>query len=433
MSRPSHSSTQQSTPVIVVAAGASSTEAQGSIDEIKNLLKGLSFPVVRTLVQRRAPKGAATILGEGKLQELKDLCEEIHETWGVMPYLAFVSEISPSQQRILERDFETVVLDRTSIILRVFESRARTRLSLLEIELARLIYGVPRIRDDKALDDREGGGGRGGRGNSNVELAKQISRERAAEIRREIEVEQSHRRRRASRREQAPRVALVGYTNAGKSSWMRVLTGSDVLVEDKLFATLDTTVRALQPETVPRILIADTVGFIQELPHSLVASFRSTLDEALDTDILVHVVDAADPRLAEQYAVTQEVLADVGASSIPSRLVLNKIDLVDAERRAWLTQEYPHALLLSARSPEDGALLRQELIDFFEDPMAEFTFNFAFSELGRLSQVREVAKVISEKFTETGVTITFLTNRITLERAGLLESTFRREKEDWED
>ncbi len=373
------------------------------------------------------------ILGEGKILELKEICEEIHGAWGIMPYLAFVSEITPSQQRILERDFETVVLDRTGIILRVFESRARTRLSQLEIELARLIYGVPRIRDDKAMDDREGGGGRGGRGNSNVELAKQVMRERSAEIRRDIAIEQSHRRRRASRREQAPRVALVGYTNAGKSSWMRVLTGSEVLVEDKLFATLDTTVRALHPETVPRILVADTVGFIQDLPHSLLASFRSTLDEALDTDILLHVVDAADARLAEQYEVTREVLSDVGALQIPSLLVLNKIDLVDAERRASLEQEYPQALFLSARSAGDGVLLRQKLIDFFEDPMAEFSFDFGFAELGRLSEVREVARVVKEEYTETGASITFLTNRITLERFGLLESALKREKEAWED
>lgn len=418
--------------MIVIAAGASSTEAKSSIEEIKNLLKGLSFVIAETMVQRHAPKGAASILGDGKLEELRTLYERVGAQYGTAPYLAFVSEITPSQQRVLERDFETTVLDRTGVILRVFESRAQTRLAQLEIELARLIYGVPRIRDDKAMDDREGGGGRGGRGNSNVELAKQALRERSAELRRNIEIEQAHRRRRAVRREKAPRVALVGYTNAGKSSWMRCLTGSQVLVEDKLFATLDTTVRALQPETTPRILVSDTVGFIQDLPHSLVASFRSTLDEALDTDLLIHVVDAADPRFEEHLEVTNEVLGEVGAQEIPARLLLNKVDLLSDERRAELKQSYPDALLLSAHDPNDLATLRDELITFFENPMQEFSFEVPFDELGKLSPARQAARVVREKFTETGLSITFLSNRPTLERLGLLTRP-PRQKEAWED
>jgi len=343
---------------VVIAAGSSSTEGEGSIREIKNLLKGLGYRIAKTLIQRKATLGAPSVLGSGKLDDLRELCHQIQHDWGVDPHLAFVSEITPSQQRLLERDFETVVLDRTSIILRVFASRAQTRLSKLEIELAQLIYGLPRIRDDKALDDREGGGGRGGRGNSNVELAKGMNRERCAEIRREIATEQAGRQRRAKQRAEAPRVALIGYTNAGKSSWMRRLTGSDVLVEDKLFATLDTTVRALQPETVPRILVSDTVGFIQDLPHSLVASFRSTLDEALDTDLLVHVIDASDERFREHMNVTTEVLKEVGGQDIPIKLLLNKADLLPAEEKERLSAEFPGAFLVSSNSDQDHVLRR---------------------------------------------------------------------------
>ena len=415
-----------------MAAGNSPTEAESSIAEIKNLLQGLGYVVAQTIAQRRAPLGAPSVLGGGKLKELQDACEAMHAEWGVLPFLAFVSEISPSQQRLLERDFETVVLDRTGIILRVFESRARTRLSKLEIELARLIYGVPRMRDEKAQDDREGGGGRGARGNSNVELAKQGLRERSAEIRREIKIEQAHQRRRSSRRAEAPRVALVGYTNAGKSCWMRQLTGSDVLVEDKLFATLDTTVRAMQPDTVPRILISDTVGFIQDLPHSLVASFRSTLDEALDTDLLLYVVDGADANMEDHLKVTREVLKDVGATNIPSRLIINKADKIDDNRLLVLKEEFPDALFLSAHSDKDASTLRKELLRSFEDPMKEYSFDIEFANLGTLSQARQEARVVSEKFTETGVTITLLSNRVTLERLGLL-SPPPRKKEAWED
>lgn len=432
LSRPTSISTEQPIPVIVIAAGNSSTESRGSIDEIKSLLEGLGYSVVRTLEQKKVSRGAAAILGEGKLLELKEAFGEVSESWGVDPYLAFVSEIAPSQQRILERDFDTVVLDRTGIILRVFESRARTRLSRLELELARLIYGMPRIRDDKAVDDREGGGGRGARGNSNVELAKQAQRDRAAELRNEIEIEQNLRRRRVTRREQAQRVALVGYTNAGKSSWMRALTASEVLVEDKLFATLETTVRALQPESKPRIHISDTVGFIRDLPHTLVASFRSTLDEALDTDLLLHVVDASDPQLADRYAVTMQVLDEVGASGIPSRLILNKMDLVDAETRAALAEQYPEALFMSAHSPEDVAKLRQDFIEFFEASMTEYSFTFSFSELGTLSRIRESTRVVHEEYTETGVMVRLLSTQAAMERFGLIVPEIEA-KELWED
>src|SRR4030095_11563356 len=167
---------------------------------------------------------------------------------------------------------------------------------------------------------------------------------------------------RRKRREQQNTVALVGYTNAGKSSWMRALTGSGVLVQDRLFATLDTTVRALRPERVPRILVSDTVGFIKKLPHDLVASFRSTLDEARDSDLLVHVVDASDPSFRAQVDVTRQVLAEIGAVDAPRLVVLNKADRLDAATRSRLASEWPEALVLSARDPADVAALRETLV-----------------------------------------------------------------------
>jgi len=432
MPRPStHSTAVPIVPVIVVAPGASAAEAEGPVGELKSLLEGLNFVVTHTVLQRHAPKGAASIVGEGKLQEIKALVAEVEVDWDETPFLAFASEISPSQQRVLERDLETVVLDRTAVILRVFESRARTRLSKLEIELARLIYSMPRVRDDKALDDREGGGGRGGRGNSNVELTKQQFRNRTAEIRREIETQQGLRRTREKRREEAPRVALVGYTNAGKSSWMRALTGSEVLVEDKLFATLETTVRALHPPTIPRILVSDTVGFIQDLPHALVASFRSTLDEALETDLLLHVVDAADARWREHFEVTREVLAEVGATEIPLRVVFNKLDLVTPEQRAELEAEFPEAFFASAHDTDDATALHARLVEFFEQDMGEHVLEVPFSELGKLHELRNQARVVSEEYTEAGIRLTLRTNRQTLERFGFAERK-PVEKEAWE-
>ncbi len=423
--------TEAPRPVIVIAAGSAFACSESSIHEIKSLLSGLGYQVEHVLAQRNAKLGAPSVLGAGKLAELRYVFEAIEESTSVPPVLAFVAEITASQQGLLERDFETDVLDRTGIILRVFEQRARTRLSKLELEAARLNYGMPRLRDEKGVDDREGGGGRGARGDSNVELAKQNARERVAALRREIDIEQRQIHRRATRREEAPRVALVGYTNAGKSSWMRKLTGSDVFVKDQLFATLDTTVRALLPETAPRILVSDTVGFIQEIPHSLMASFRSTLDEALETDLLLQIADAADPRLDEQLKVTAEVLEQVGAIEIPRRLVLNKVDQISDERRQQLEEQHPEALFLSARKSEDIALVHALLVAFFEDPMQEFTFELPFDDFGKLSAARDEARVLSEKYTDSGVTVTLLSNRITLERLGLLEPP-ERVKEFWE-
>src|SRR5690606_14551591 len=241
---------------------------------------------------------------------------------------------------------------------------AKTREARLQVEIARLRYLAPRLRESAGGGDRvRGGVGGKGAGESSLELDRRRIRDRIAELRRELDqIERGSRTRRA-RRSELPTVALVGYTNAGKSSLMRALTSTEVYVADKLFATLDTTVRRLVPPTEPPILVTDTVGFIKKLPHDLVASFRSTLDEAKDADLLLHVIDAADPAHADQLAVTREVLAEIGADSVETWLVLNKIDRVDDAGRAVLADRYPRALQLSAKRPADVAALRDRLVE----------------------------------------------------------------------
>ena len=228
------------------------------------------------------------------------------------------------------------MLDRTGVIVEIFHRHANTREAKLQVEMARLKYVAPRLRESA------GGGGRQqgpGAGESTLDLDRRKIRDRLSELKDQLEaVQRDGDQRRASRRDQL-RVALVGYTNAGKSSLMRALTGSEVLVEDKLFATLDTTVRTLQPETRPRILVSDTVGFIKQLPHDLVASFRSTLAEALEASLLLFVVDASDPTYEAQLEVSRSVLRDIGADAVPSRLILNKMDRVDSAARAALMEK----------------------------------------------------------------------------------------------
>ena len=261
-------------------------------------------------------------------------------------------EISPSQARNLEKEVGCEVMDRTMVILEIFHRHARSRVARAQVEIARLGYMAPRLREAAKLAGpkdraRSGTGGRGG-GESHGELDRRKIRDRIAELQEELDamdVERKTQRARRQERQGLARVALVGYTNAGKSTLMRALTGSEVLVADKLFATLDTTVRALHPETVPRVLVSDTVGFIKNLPHGLVASFKSTLDEALEASLLAHVVDASDPGFERQLAVTEEVLDEIGAKAVPRLLVFNKIDRVgDAdEPRARCARSTPGA------------------------------------------------------------------------------------------
>jgi len=382
--------------------GLSDHELRVSMDELAALLKGLGIMPIGRVVQKRPEAASSWVLGAGKLEELSELIRTHVSDDVEPPVVVFDGELSPGQQRNLEKALEAEVFDRTEVILRVFAQRAQTKTARLEVELARLNYEAPRARDDSsALDTQAGGGGRGGKGHSNLELRKQLIRKRVAQVRQELEREMGQRHTRRSRREDTPVVALVGYTNAGKSSLMRVLTGADAYVENQLFATLGTTVRAL-PDSQPRILVADTVGFIRNLPNHLLASFRTTLDEALDADLLLHVVDAADPEWRSQIDVTRQVLEDVDAAHIPSLIAFNKIDRVDAETREKLAEEFPKALLVSAHAPEDVIRIRQALEAFFEADYAEGTLEIPFAQGHLIGEIHARARVLSQSYTADG-------------------------------
>src|SRR5947207_13808689 len=252
------------------------------------------------------------------------------------------------------------------------------------------------------------GGGRGGRGVSESfhEIERRKVRDRISELQRELKAVHREQVERRRHREGLPKVAIVGYTNAGKSSVMRALTASEVLVADQLFATLDTTVRALQPETQPRILVSDTVGFIRNLPHDLVASFRSTRDEALDASLLLHVVDASDPSLRSHIQVTQEVLAGIEAGKLPSLLILNKIDAVDLSQEAVLKREFPDAIPMSALNPKDIDALYERLVRFFLDNMTQVDLVVSYGKEGVLADIRTSVHVLKESYDEKGECLT---------------------------
>jgi GTPase len=280
-------------------------------------------------------------------------------------------DLTPTQQRNLERATDAEVHDRSSIILSIFHRHARTREARLQVEIARLAYMAPRLREGGGGGDRvRGGVGGKGAGESSLELDRRRIRDRIAELRRELESLEGTAQVQRGRRGDLPTVALVGYTNAGKSSLMRALTGSEVHVADALFATLDTTVRPLAPRTDPPILVSDTVGFIKKLPHDLVASFRSTLAEAREADLLLQVVDASDAAFRDHMRVTGQVLAELGIDR-PHWLLLNKIDRVAGDDRALLAAEQPDALQLSAHRPPDVAALRDRVVAHFLGAFAQ--------------------------------------------------------------
>jgi GTP-binding protein HflX len=320
-------------------------------------------------------------------------------------------DITPSQARNLEKTTGVEVLDRTAVILEIFRRHARSRAAKAQVEIVRLAYLVPRLREQgkaKGQDRQRGGIGGKGAGESSLELDRRKIRDRIAELTRELEGLAEEQRTQRARRRDMNRVALVGYTNAGKSTLMRALTGSEVLVADRLFATLDTTVRPLHPETRPRVLVSDTVGFIDKLPHGLVASFKSTLDEALEAGLLVQVVDAADPSFERQLEVTTEVLAEIGAGDVPRLLVFNKIDRVggpDAQSAAHrrLSERWPDAVVMSARRPVDVTALRERLIAFFARDLVEGEVHVPYDRQARRGEIFAHCEVLEERYADDGV------------------------------
>ena len=419
-------------PLLAVVAAVqlqsvSDVEFEASISELRELAKTLGFKVVRTFIQKRAGFDKTGYLGVGKRQEISrfvnDGIDSGDENAGLNdPAFAPISldgeaievllvdhEISPSQARNLELEVGCEVMDRTMVILEIFHRNARSRAARAQVEIARLGYMAPRLREAAKLAgpqgrQRSGLGGRGA-GESHTEMDRRKIRDRIAELQLEInamDVERKTQRARRQDRQGIAGVALVGYTNAGKSTLMRALTGSEVLVANKLFATLDTTVRALYPESVPRVLVSDTVGFIKNLPHGLVASFKSTLEEALDAALLLHVIDASDPGFERQLEVTDVVLEEIGAHDVPRLRIFNKIDHVgdeaaQIEREAALRAQYPECIVMSARRPDDVARLRDVIVASFQQHLVEAELFLSWSAQQQRGEIYANCDVLEER------------------------------------
>jgi len=431
-------------PAVIVGVqlqGVADEALSRSLDELERLAKTLGLRVIGRVTQKRRGLRATNVLGEGKLKELAQYTggpgfvpsfappgsrdhDEAESPDAELSELEDDAEaeaadgsprqavtvivdhdLSPTQMRNLEKATGVEVLDRSMVILSIFQRHARTREARIQVEIARLVYMAPRLREANAGAERQRGGiGGKGAGESALELGRRASRDRIAELRRSLESVQREAEAQRSRRSNTATqtVALVGYTNAGKSRLMRALTNDTMYVADQLFATLDTTVRILVPETRPRILISDTVGFIKDLPHDLVASFRSTLAEARDANLHLHVLDAADPAMRDQYQVTRQVLAEIGAAEHPRLLILNKCDLLDVEQRAALAREFPEAVLMAASSADDVLRLHGLIQSFFEQSMEEAEFVIPYDQQAKVALLHERCRVLEERYEEDG-------------------------------
>jgi GTP-binding protein HflX len=380
-------------------------EFEQSVAELARLGQTLGLQIMDRVTQNRDTLHAGTYLGSGKVSELKAALA-VHKAGVVL----LDHEVSPSQARNLEKALDAEILDRTAVILEIFHRHARSRAAKAQVEIVRLEYMAPRLREQgKGRDRQRGGIGGKGAGESGMELDRRKIRDRVAELTRELAALEQEQQTRRERRQSFSRVALVGYTNAGKSTLMRALTGSEVLVADKLFATLDTTVRALHPESKPRILVSDTVGFIKKLPHGLVASFKSTLDEALEASLLLQVVDASDPAFEQQLAVTDRVLDEIGAAGVPRLVVFNKIDRLapepgaEAAASARLAQRWPEAIVMSAHRRDEVTYLRQRIIDFFARHLVEEELVVPYNRQELRGEIFTHCQVLEERYEEGGV------------------------------
>lgn len=377
--------------------------ADESLDELERLVDTAGAVVVGRETQSRQAPDVATYVGRGKAEEIELLRRELN-----FDFVIFDDELTPVQQRNLEKIIDCQVLDRTAVILDIFALRARTREAKVQVELAQLAYRLPRLTGKGVELSRQAGSAgtifSRGPGETKLEVDRRRIRDRMAALRRELADIRAHRDRlRAERKESGvPVVALTGYTNAGKSTLHRALAGSDVLAEDRLFATLDATTRRVEPPDGEPYLLVDTVGFIHKLPHHLVAAFRSTLEEVNEADLLLHVVDATHAKRAEQMATVHRVLEELGAGGKPTLVVYNKIDLLDPAEVEHLLRETPGAVAVAAARGWNLDELQAAIQQALRERRAVLEVVIPYAKSAWLAWVHERGRVLAEEHREDG-------------------------------
>ncbi len=378
------------------------------LEELIRLADTAGVEVAHTIVQERDGIEPGTYLGSGKVIEVAQLVEQEK-----IPMVIFDDDLSPMQVRNLEKIIKCKIIDRSGLILDIFASRAKTKEAMTQVELAQLQYLLPRLtRQWTHLSKQYGGVGTKGPGETQLEVDRRAIRTRIKLLKEKLEEISIERTEQRKKRNDWTRVALVGYTNAGKSTLLKQMSGSDVFIEDRLFATLDTTVRQVAISQTKNILLSDTVGFIRKLPAHLIASFRSTLAEVVEADVILHVVDVSHPQFEEQLQVVRETLQDLGVAEKPTVMVFNKIDKLE-ERSivSFLQMEYEKSVFISAQRGINMTQLHDCILEVLEHELIEQTIHIDQSDYGLISKLHEFAEIAEKEYEENSIKVTFKFDR----------------------
>ncbi len=382
-------------------------EPRALLEELGELVTTLGIGIIGMDLVFAREHTARYLIGSGKSQELMDQAKSLEAD-----IIVWDNELSPAQQRAWEQESGICVIDRHEVILDIFNMRARTREARLQVELARLEYSIPRLTRMWRHLDRQGGGAGGGQGGAGaargegetqLEVDRRLASKRLDRVRAELEDVKKQRdtMRKERSRVPVPHAAIVGYTNAGKSSLLNALTTANVLAENKLFVTLDTTTRRMELPDGQPLLVTDTVGFVRNLPHDLVQSFRATLEEATLADFLIHVIDASSPEAVKFYQTTTQVLAELGAGDKRALLALNKVDLIDDTRLMELRRDFPDAVAISVKTGQGLDDLLHRLHDLMLDRVVRLNLDLPLDRMDLVALAHQEGKVLSEDY-ETG-------------------------------
>ncbi|MGA7097038.1 MAG: GTPase HflX [Acidimicrobiia bacterium] len=381
--------------------GMSTIDAERSLDELALLTDTAGSDPVDSELVRRKSLDPATYIGAGKAEELANVTRALD-----IDVVIFDNQLTPAQQRNLQRLFGCDVVDREGVILDIFAQHATTKVGAIQVELALHRYNLPRLRGKgKSLSQQGAGVLARGPGETKLETDRRRILQRVSKLERELKDTVRHRetQRKARKRSEIPQVSLVGYTNAGKSTLLNALTDAGVLVEDRLFATLDSTVRRLELPSGRQVLLADTVGFVRRLPHHLVEAFQSTLAEVAEADLLLHVVDGSDPDPRGQIAAVREVLLEIGADQVPELIVFNKADLVPPAAAERLANLYPDSVMVSGLAGTGLTTMLETVGALLESGLVTLTLEIPYTRGDIAAAAHRVGEVIGEKADENGL------------------------------